>query len=609
MTVQRHLEGWKKYRRLLGYPLADWRGWVGIFALTLLSGAALLLQPWPMQILVDHVLGQEPLAGLLAWVAAVLPGGQTARGLLVWVVLAGLALFALASALDVVLTNAWIRVGQKMAYRLAGDLFAHIQRRSLLFHSRNSVGDSMSRITGDAWCAYKVVDTLLLAPMQALILSAGMVVLMAQVDLGLTLLAVIVAPFMAGTSFWTGRRLRWVARARREIESGLQAHVQRTLSGIQVVQSFTQEQREQQRLEELTAAARRAQRRNALVGSCCNLLSGLMLCGGTAAVLWVGAGHVLTGRLSLGSLLVFLAYLTSLQGQLKAFTEIYGTLQETAASIDRVVEMLEADLEVQDRPGAVALPAVAGAVGVEDVGFGYEAGRPVLQGVSLEARPGQTVAIVGPSGAGKTTLVSLIARFFDPWQGCVRIDGKDVREVQLQSLRRQIGLVLQEPFLFPLTVAENIAYGRPGASRSEIEAAARAANLHDFIAALPGGYDTVLGQRGATWSGGEQQRLAIARALLRNPRILILDEPTSALDAHTEKLVLEALRRLMQGRTTFVIGHRLSTVRRADQIVVLQDGRVTEMGTHPELLARQGAYARFHQLQCGPPAQPVSRVG
>jgi ATP-binding cassette, subfamily B, bacterial len=555
---------------------------------------------------VDNVLGDQPVGGMVASVTARLPGAGTPHGLLAWVVLATLVVFALNSMIDVVLTFSWIRVGQRMVYDLAGDLFARIQRRSLLFHARSSIGDFMSRITGDSWAIHTVVDTLLFAPLHALITTVGVLVVMIGMDARLTLASFIVAPLMVAASFAYGRPIRSVSRRRREIEGQLQSHLQRTLSGIALVQAFGQENRELARFRELTGAAVGTAQRGSIVGGTNRLLVGLSTTLGTGLILWLGANRVLEGKATVGTLLVFLAYLATLQSQLKVFAGIYTALQGVGGSVDRVMEVLEAPPEVEDRPQAHRLSAVRGRLRMEHVTFGYEAGYPVLRNVTLDAYPGEMVAIVGPTGAGKTTLVGLIPRFFDPWQGRVTIDGLDVRDVRLRSLREQVSLVPQEPYLFPISVAENIAYGRPGAGPAEIERAARAANAHEFIASLPEGYDTVLGERGETLSGGQRQRLAIARALLKDAPILILDEPTSALDAETEASLLEALERLMAGRTTFVIAHRLSTIRRADRIVVLRDGEVVESGTHAELLLRPALYARLHDLQTGLP-QPAAR--
>jgi ATP-binding cassette subfamily B protein/subfamily B ATP-binding cassette protein MsbA len=315
----------------------------------------------------------------------------------------------------------------------------------------------------------------------------------------------------------------------------------------------------------------------------------------------VGGWHVLDGQLSLGSLLVCLAYLNSLYAPLETLAYLATGYASAAARAHRVFEILEAEEEVRESPGAQPLPQPGAGGGshvcLEGVRFGYEPGREVLHGVSLEVRPGETLALVGPTGAGKSTLMSLIPRFFDPWEGRVTIDGVDVRDAQLASVREQVALVLQEPLLLPLTVAENIAYGRPGASAGEVMAAAETANADGFIRRLPEGYETVLAERGATLSGGEKQRLSIARALLKDAPILILDEPTSALDAATEHLLFEALERLMKGRTTFIIAHRLSTVQRADRIAVLESGRVVEVGDHEALLAAGGLYATLSRLQ------------
>lgn len=600
-------KSWKdRYKRLLKYPIFYWRGWVFILIVTLFSTAFNLLQPLPMKVLVDHVFGQQPVTEGLAPILGWLPLTGSDKGLLFWVTVAGLVIFAFNSALDIILTFSWIRVGQKMVYDLTCDIFSHIQRRSLLFHNRNSIGDLMSRVTGDSWCIHTITDTLLFAPGHALITTIAMIIVMSSINFELTLLSVAVAPLMTGVSLFFGKRIREVSRQKRESESRIQSHVQQTLSGMIVVQAFAQEEREHYRFREFASAVIVAQKRSTLTGSVYNLMSGGISSLGTGAILYFGAYQVINGGLTVGSLLVFISYLGTLQGQLKAFTGIYSSLQSAGASVDRVMEVLDTEQEVESRVGATALTSVQGHIRFDNVSFGYETDRLILDDISFETFPGQTVAIVGATGAGKSTLVSLIPRFFDPWQGTVLIDGRDVREVELKSLRSQVGIVLQEPFLFPLTIAENIAYGRPEAKREEIEAAARAANADKFIERLPEGYDTIIGERGATLSGGERQRISIARALLKNAPILILDEPTSALDAQTEALLLEALERLMKGRTTFIIAHRLSTIRKADRIIVLENGRIVEQGTHTELLNNKGLYSSLYQIQFGQPQQVIS---
>jgi ATP-binding cassette, subfamily B, bacterial len=578
---------WHPYLVLLSYARGWWKGWAWLLIVTIGATAFGLAAPWPLKVLIDNVLGHKPLPHAVAR----LPGTGHPSSLLVWVVVATLTSFGLSSALNVVTTRMWIKVGYGMVYDLSHDLFERIQRRSIVFHTTKPIGDSISRIAGDSWAVHQVVDSLLFSPVHASFYIIGMVVLMARMDAGLTLVAVAAAPLMAVGSLAAARAVRRASTRQRQVDSALNSHVQQTLSGISVVQSFGQEQRHHLRFRRFARSAIRVQRQAAIANNVNDLLTGLVTTGGSGVVLWIGADHVLHQRLTVGGLLIFMAYLGGLQLQVRPFTNIYTSLQTSRGSIDRVMEVLDAEPEVTDAPGAVALRRVRGHVVFDDVGFGYEPDRPVLQNVSLEARPGETVAIVGHTGAGKSTLVSLVLRLFDPTDGTVSIDGHDLRDVQVASLRSQVSLVLQESFLFPISIRDNIAYGRPDASMKQIQAAAKAANAHEFIAKLPDGYDTIVGERGATLSGGERQRIAIARALLKDAPVLILDEPTSALDARTESLLLEALERLTKGRTTLIIAHRLSTIRNADRIVVLNEGRVVETGTHRQLVRRKGPYA------------------
>jgi ATP-binding cassette, subfamily B, bacterial len=587
-----------RLRRLLQYARPYRKGWLRIVGVTLLSSAFALLQPWPMKVLVDHILASRPMSPVLETTRSLLPGASTRGGLLIWVAMAGVVVFALNILAEVVLTFAWIRVGQRMVYDLAADLFAAIQRRSLAYHARQSVGDAMTRVGTDSWVVHTIIGTLLFAPLQALLTALGMIALMAHLDVGLTLLACAVVPIIVATSLVAGQRVRAIARAKRKVESRMHAHVQQTLAGIPVVQAFGAEERQRERFDEFADDAVSTHRKSALIGGMAGLTTGLANTAARGAVLWFGATKVIDGHLSLGGLLVFTSYLGSLQTQFKTLAGMYRALQRASASIERTSEILEASPEVVEAPQAAAFHGRSrGVVAFENVVFGYDSGRPVLKGIELLTEPGETIALVGSTGAGKSTLGLLIPRLFDPWSGRVWLDGHDVRLLTLSSLRDQVAIVPQEAFLFPMTVAENIAYGRPKATRPEIEAAARAAGAHAFIERLPSGYDTVIGERGATLSGGERQRVSIARAFLKDAPVLVLDEPTSALDASTEAALVAAIQRLSEGRTTFVIAHRLSSIRRAGRIVVLDDGRIVEMGSHNDLVAAGGVYHSLYTLQ------------
>ena len=577
------------YRQLIPYVLRQRKWLVTILVLTAMSSATAALQPWPMKLLVDYALSDasspQPIASSLEAVGLT----PSPTVLVVLAAVASLALFALTSLLSVALSLSWNMAGQRMVYGLAGDLFARLQRLSLLFHSRSSVGDALSRVTDDTWCVYSVADGLLMAPIQQIITLTTMTCVGFALDPVLGALTLVVAPLLALSSRFFGKRLKRRSRLGREAKSRVMSFVHETLGAMPLVQAYGTESRNTRRFERLADDAVVLAQRGQLLGSSYGMVNGLITTTGIATLLYVGGLRVMSGAIPLGTLLVFLAYARQMQGAAGGLFKIFANLKAAEASIDRIMEVMESDEAVSEAPDALTLPhGSRGHVRLEGITFGFEPDRPVLRDVTLEAQPGEVVALVGRTGAGKSTLVSLIPRFFDPWQGRVSLDGIDVRRLRLDSLRSQISVVLQEPFLLPLTIAENIAYGRPGASRKEVVEAAVAAQADEFIRQLPDGYDTVLGESGVNLSGGERQRIAIARALLKDAPVLILDEPTSALDARTEASLLEALRKLMVGRTTFVIAHRLSTIRHADRVVVIDDGCVAESGTHEELLASGG---------------------
>ncbi len=572
------------------------RPYTGRFALAvaevLLIGAVEVLKPWPLKIVIDNVVGGAPLHS--GWLPAIAPGALLAAACTSLVILyLGLAL------LQVTNNYLTISIGQRMVNDLRSRLFEHLQRLSLSFHRRRELGDLMMRVTYDTFSIQTIAMNGLFPVLSAAILLGGMFAVMIRIDATLTLIALVIVPALLVLIAAISRPIDRLASRARLKESRVYDVAHRALSAIHVVQAFT---REAEAHREFVETSRASLGENLKLYTFQTVYSGavsVLIAAGTALVIYVGARHAMAGKLTIGDLVVFTTYLASLYGPINQMFQTYGMVQSAKAGMRRCLELLELEPEIRDRPGARALARARGEIEFDDVVFGYDSDTAVLKGISFKAAPGETVAIVGPTGAGKSTMASLLARFYEPRRGRIRIDGQDISELTLKSLRGNISIVLQPPLVLTESVRSNIALGKPGAGEEEIQRAARMARLEPVLDKLPNRLDEVVGQGGHSLSQGEAQRVTIARAMVKDAPILIMDEPTSALDAETEAMVLAAVREAMRGRTTLVIAHRLSTIQNADRILVLRDGVIEEQGNFAELVARGGFFSQLYNLQSG----------
>jgi subfamily B ATP-binding cassette protein MsbA len=560
------------------------------------EGIANLLEPWPLKVVLDNVLRNKQNGGWLNHFIIGVAGSDKLR-ILEFAAAAVLVIAivdAICSYAEKYLTTS---VGQWVMHDLRQMLYSHIQRLSLAYHDQKKTGDLISRVTTDIDALQSFIASGLLGVIVNIITLVGMIVVMFYINWRFTLVALSVAPPLFVIVYRYTRLIKKASREVRKKESEIVSVIQEVLSSIRVVKAFGREEYEERRLAEESlesvGAALKARSLKAKLSPVVQIIVAV----GTALVLWWGARLVLSGELSSGSLVIFIMYLGKMYKPMQELSKMTDSWSKATVGWERVNEVLETHYEVKDLPRAIQAPAIRGKIEFEDVSFRYLADTPVLENISFTIEPGQLAALVGPSGAGKSTLISLIPRFYDTTSGMVKIDDRDVRRYTQKSLRQQISFVLQETVLFHGTIWYNIAYGRPQATCDEIMRAARLANAHDFIEKLPDGYNTIVGERGETLSGGQRQRIAIARAVIRDTPILILDEASSGLDTSSEKLVFEALDRLMESKTTIAIAHRLSTISNADMIFVVQDGRVVERGKHEELLKAGGVYAGLYELQ------------
>lgn len=567
------------YKRLLTYV----RPYIGrmIFGLVcmIIAAAAYLVVPWLIKNVVDKVLAEKNMYMLNLVVISIL----------VVFLVRGFATYGQ--------TYTMSYIGQRVIIDIREAMFKHLQRLDQAYYDRRKTGVIMSNLTNDVAALQSAIVDNLVSFITEGVTLIGSLVSMLYLDWKLTLVTLVIVPVVLGIINIFGKRLRIAGHDVQGRIADITSLLQETISGARVVRSFAREGYEVQRFERENQRNFRAVMRATKLTSLLSPLVEFSAAIAVTVILWYGGYSVVTGAITAGSLIAFLIYAINLSNPVKRLSQVYGNIQKAMAAGDRVFAILDTKPEVVEKTDAIVLPEVDGRVRFDHVSFSYDGEKKALDDFSLDVPAGRVVAIVGPSGAGKTTIANLLPRFYDATEGAITVDGIDVRDVTFQSLREQIGVVPQETMLFNATIKDNILYGRLDGTDEEVYAAAKAANALEFIERLPEGMDTLVGERGSSLSGGQRQRIAIARAILKNPKILILDEATSALDTESEKLVQEALERLMQGRTAFVIAHRLSTIKNADQIVVLREGKLVESGTHDELVAVGGLYQHLYSVQ------------
>ena len=565
------------------------------FLAVAVSSATELLEPLPLKIVLDYLLQGKRLPGwamvVVGWI------GNDKLAVLNFAVVA-VAVIAVVGAASSYLEN-WLTttIGQRIMHELRRTVYSHIQRLSLAEHDEKRTGDLIGRVTDDIESVQDFVTTALLGIVTNVLTLFGMIGIMLYMNWRFTLISLAIAPVLFAAVLFLTRKIKSASRDVRKKESELVSTVQEVFSSIRVVKAFAREDYEQRRFErqslENVETALKAQSLKMKLSPVVEIIVAI----GTCLMLGVGARLVMAGKLSPGGLVLFLFYLGKMYKPMRDLSKMTNTVSKASVGFERIREVLESESKVRDLPRARRAPAFKGKIEFEHVSFGYTPEEPIVQDISFTVEPGQVAAFVGPTGAGKTTIINLIARFYDPLSGRIKIDGTDIREFKLRSLRSQISFVLQDTLLFRAPVWQNIAYGRPESSRAEIMRAAELANADEFIKEMPEGYDTMVGERGVTLSGGQRQRIAIARAMIRQTPILVLDEPTSGLDAQSELAVIDALDRLMKDKTSIVIAHHLATIVHADHIFVVKDNQIAEHGTHEELLSVNGFYAELYKIQ------------